>query len=62
MLLGETRPPEDFKASLESLKTNTPAKDSFEMCVRTLTSLIYEIEVKAQAQDKLKDFEIEEVS
>lgn len=59
LALGDTRKPEEFKEALESLKTDKPAKDAFEICVRTLTSLIYEIETKAQAQDKLKEFEVD---
>jgi len=57
--LGESVPIEDFKKVLEKLKTNEPAEDIFEMNVRILMSLIYEIESKAKAQNKTKKANIE---
>jgi len=52
--LGESVPIEDFKKTLEKLKDNGAAEDIFELNVRVLVSLIYEIEAKAKAQNKTK--------
>jgi hypothetical protein len=59
LTLGDTKTPEEFKKALEVIKEDTPAKDYFELTVRTLTALIFEIETKAKAQDKVKEYEIE---
>ena len=57
--LAESRPQEDLNKALLSMKEDRPSKDYFEASVRTFTSLLYEIESKAKAQDKLKIEEIE---
>lgn len=54
MALANTRSQEDFKKALESIKADGPSKDYYDLTIVTLTALIYEIEAKAKAQDKLK--------
>lgn len=58
-MLAESVPLEDFKKVLEKMKENKPAEDMFEFNVHTLISLIYEVELKAKDQNKLKKAEME---
>jgi len=59
MSVAQTKTQEEFKAALESMKEDGPAKDEFHLTIRTLTALVYEIESKAKKQDKLKMNEVE---
>jgi len=54
--VGNTLPPEQFKEILESLSKEgpLPPKDATELTIRSLASLIYEIELKAKEQGKTK--------
>jgi hypothetical protein len=58
-MLGESVPLADFKAVLERLKEENPAKDMFEFNVHTIVCLIYEVEKEAKAQNKTVVSEIE---
>lgn len=57
--LGESVPPEEFKAALEKLKTDEPVKNIFELNVHVLISIIYELEKRAVEQKKIKEVEID---
>lgn len=57
--LGESVPPEEFKAVLEKLKTDEPVKNIFELNVHVLISIIYELEKRAVEQKKTKEVEID---
>lgn len=57
--LGESVPPEEFKAALEKLKTDEPVKNIFELNVHLLLALIYELEKRAVEQKKTKEVEID---
>ncbi len=59
LMVGEIMPREDFQKALEGMKEDRPSKDHFEITIRTLTALVFEIEQKAKAQDKMKNTEIE---
>lgn len=57
--LGDTKSPEEFKKVLETLSENSPTKDPFELAIKTLTTLVYEIETKARDQNKVREHEID---
>jgi len=50
---------EEFKAMLEALKENKPAKNITEFNIHMLFSLIYEIEKNAKNQNKVVTTEID---
>lgn len=56
LAIGDTIPPEEFKTIMETLSKDTfsAPKDATELTIRSLTSLIYEIESKAHEQNKTK--------
>jgi hypothetical protein len=58
LALGESVPAEEFQAVLEKIKTDEPPKDIFEVNVHLIIALIYEIETKAVAQNKIKEIEV----
>jgi hypothetical protein len=55
LILGDSKTPDDFKKTLEGLKTDSQPKDGYELNIHILTALVYEIESKAKAQNKLKE-------
>jgi hypothetical protein len=59
LLIGDTKTPEEFSKALKSMEGTEPPKDQFELSVRTLAALIYEIELKAKAQNKTITTEVE---
>ena len=62
LAISESRPKEELKIALESMKENRASNNYFEATVRTLTALIFEIENKAKAQNKLKTVTIDEAT
>lgn len=58
--LGESVALDEWKAVLERIKTNDPAKDLFEFNVHTILMLIYEVEVEAQKQGKITTAEVDD--
>ena len=56
--LGDSVTAEEFQAVVEKLKTNDAPKDIFEVNVHLILALIFEIETKAVAQNKVKEVEI----
>lgn len=57
--LAETVTLDQYKTILENLKNNKPADSVFATTVEIIMVLIYEIETKAKAQDKIKMIDIE---
>jgi hypothetical protein len=57
--LAESVPVEEFQAVLEKVKTDDAPKDIFEVNIQLLLALIYEIENKGVAQNKVKEIEID---
>jgi hypothetical protein len=56
--LADSVTAEEFQAVVEKLKTDDAPKDIFEINVHLLLALIFEIETKAVAQNKVKEVEI----
>lgn len=54
LALAESRPPEDFKKALETLKDKNPS-DLYELNVSSVVAMIFEIEIKAKEQNKIED-------
>jgi len=57
--LSETVTLEQYKKVLEELKNDKPPESVFSNTVQIVMAMIYEIEVKAKAQDKIKIIEID---
>lgn len=58
LALAESRPPEDFKKALETLKDKNPS-DLYELNVASVVALIFEIETKAKEQGKIEMVEMD---
>ena len=56
--LADSVTAEEFQAVVEKLKTNDAPKDIFEVNVHLILALIFEIETKAIAQNKVKEVEV----
>jgi hydroxypyruvate isomerase len=56
--LADSVTAEEFQAVVEKLKTDDVPKDIFEINVHLILALIFEIETKAVAQNKVKEVEI----
>jgi hypothetical protein len=56
--LADSVTAEEFQAVVEKLKTDDAPKDIFEINVHLILALIFEIETKAVAQNKVKEVEI----
>jgi hypothetical protein len=56
LAVGDTLPPEEFKTIMDTLSQDTfsAPKDANELTIRSLTSLIFELESKAHEQKKTK--------
>jgi len=60
--LGDSRLPEEFQKVLEKMKDNNPPEDLYELNVQTITTLVYEIELKGIEQGKTKWMEVDEAT
>ena len=56
--LADSVTAEEFQAVVEKLKTDDAPKDIFEINVHLILALIFEIETKAVAQNKIKEIEV----
>ena len=56
--LADSVTAEEFQAVVEKLKTDDAPKDIFEINVHLILALIFEIETKAIAQNKVKEVEV----
>lgn len=59
LALGESRPIEDYRKALETLKDREP-EDLYELTVYAVVAILFEVETKAKEQKKTKMIEIDE--
>jgi hypothetical protein len=56
---GDTKSPEEFKSALSAINDAGKSKDPYQRVIHIFAALIYEIETKAELQNKAKEYEIE---